>query len=119
MDQVVDLDAAAQVLERYAETWRGLGLTVGPITWTDGQTTVSPVTTDRSAVRGDYSCAIRLQHGSQEGLLVLYAGGWCDRTFVSVEDDVLIDDAPGWDDWLDLRRFESVVDEFGRLFKHA
>jgi hypothetical protein len=116
MDQLIDLDAAASLLEHHAEGWRALGLAVGPITWADGQTTVNAVTTDRSAVRGDYSCAIKLSSGAQEGHLVLYAGGWCDRTYWSGEGDAFIDDAPGWNDWLDLRRFEAVVEEFGRLF---
>lgn len=116
MDAVIDLDAAAGLLARHAETWRLLGLSVGPITWADGQTTVNAVTTDRSAVRGDYSCAIALRRGRQEGHLVLYAGGWCDFTYWSGEGDSFIDESPGWNEWLDLAGFEDIVNRFGACF---
>jgi hypothetical protein len=116
VDSLIDLDAAADVLSRYSATWRGLGLSVGPITWADGQTTVNAITPDRSSVRGDYSCAVAVRCGKQEGQLVLYAGGWCDFIYWSGESASVIDEAPGWNDRLDLAAFEAVVRRFGACF---
>lgn len=117
MDPVIDLDAAAQEIRRRSEHWRALGHDVGAITWADGQTTVHKVTTDRSQVRGDYSIGVHVTRGEQEGFLVLYAGGWCDLLYWSGDAaDEPVDEAPGWEDRLDIGRFNQVLDRFERLF---
>jgi len=113
---IIDLDAAADELRRRTDSWRARGLVVGPLTWADGQTTVNPVTTDRSAVQGTYSAGVKARRGEAEAELVLYFGGWCDLLFWSDSPaDAPIDDVPGWDDWLDLRGFGRVLDRFERL----
>ncbi|TQJ09240.1 hypothetical protein FB458_2350 [Lapillicoccus jejuensis] len=114
--QRIDLDAAAEELRRRAASWRENGLHVGDLTWADGQTTVHPVTTDRGAVRGDYSVGVAVRRGEREGILVLYGGGWCDLIVWSGRPgDAAVDEVPGWQDWLDLQAFSRVVDRFEAL----
>ena len=116
MDQRIDLDAAAEEIERHRAEWLRAGLQVGPVTWADGQTTVNEIATDRDQVRGDHSVGIRAQSGAAEGALVLYAGGWCDFEFWSGDPaDKPVMEIPGWNDWLDLGRFTEVLDRLGGL----
>lgn len=67
-------------------------------------------------MRGDYSIGIKVGHREQEGELILYSGGWCDLRYWDGVGDTVIEEAPGWDDWLNLVAFEAVVERFGRLF---
>lgn len=117
MQQAIDLDAASVALERRLPLWRAAGMTVGDPTWADGQTTIHDVTTERSRVRGDYSVGIRVSRAAVEGMVVLYAGGWCDLEYWSGEaDDEPVLEAPGWDEPLDMQGFEAVLDRFEGLF---
>jgi len=116
MRQVINLDAAARQVENRFPSWRGRGWDVGPMTWADGQTSVNDVTTDRGAVRGDYSVGVKASRGDAEAELVVYAGGWCDLLFWSGRvTDAPIDEAPGWEDWLDLEALGRVLDHFESL----
>lgn len=65
MDQRIDLDFAAEAIARRIPQLQAAGVDVRPITWTDGQTTVNEITTDRSQVRGDYSVGSALGGASQ------------------------------------------------------
>ncbi len=117
MEQVLDLDAVAVAIERRAAHWRAAGLSVGPVTWADGQLFGHALTTDRGQVRGDYSVGVRVTRGDEEGQLVAYAGGWCDVEYWSGEPGARpVLEAPGYNDWLDLSRFEAVLDRFESLF---
>lgn len=123
MEQVIDLDAAALAFERRRAAWQERGWTVGPLTWADGQYAgpypydpTNWLNIDRSAVRGDYSLGVVVRHAGQEGELILYAGGWCDLKYWSGLDEEPIEEAPGWNDWLDLSAFEYVLARFEGLF---
>jgi len=105
----INLDEAARVLaERIAER---PDLTVGPFTWKGFDTPFDePLATDRSAIEEAYSVGVRLWRGSEEGAIVLYAGGWADYEYWAgiAEADVVLD-APGWGNPLDVDRFAEVV----------
>jgi hypothetical protein len=63
------------------------------------------------------SVGIAVKKGKQEGLLVLFKGGWADLEHWSGrQGDEPILRAPGWNDWLDEGRFASLLDEFAALF---
>ena len=95
-------------------------MTVGPLTWADGQTTVNDITTNPDDVRGDYSVGVRVRYGAQEGELVVYAGGWCDLHYWAGDGggDVL-SEAPGADAPLDAGALDSVLERFEGLFRHG
>jgi hypothetical protein len=117
MEQLIDLDAVAEALARRLPRWRSSGLTVGPLTWADGQTAIHQVHADRAAVRGDYSVGVSLSRGDEEGELIVYAGGWADFTYWSGRpDEAAVQETPGWDAALDLSRCEAVFDQMERLF---
>jgi hypothetical protein len=95
-------------------------MTVGPLTWADGQTTVNPLTTKRADVRGDYSVGIRVRCGDEEGELVVYSGGWCDLDYwPGKPDSEPLAEAPGVDEPLDLAGLEGVLDRFQGLFQSS
>ncbi|WAX55708.1 hypothetical protein M6B22_14325 [Jatrophihabitans cynanchi] len=115
MKHIIDRHAAADEIRSRLDSWRAKGFVVDPVTWADGQTTVNPITTDRNAVRGDYSVGVKARRDGAEAQVVLYSGGWCDLSFWSgnPEDDP-VDEAPGWEDRLDLEGFARVLDRFER-----
>lgn len=120
MERALDLDAAAASVQRRASQWAARSLTVGPLTWADGQTTVNELTTRREAVRGDYSVGIRIRRGDEEGELVVYAGGWCDLDYwAGRADSEPLSEAPGADEPLDLAELEVVLDRFEGLFQQS
>lgn len=63
------------------------------------------------------SIGIEVRKGTQEGRLVLFDGGWADLEWWSGEEtgEPLLE-APGYGDWLDLGRFEDLLDRFASLF---
>jgi hypothetical protein len=70
-------------------------------------------------VRGDYSVGIQVSRAAEEGMVVLYAGGWCDLEYWSGQaDDEPLLEVPGWDEPLDILGFEHVLDRFESLFLH-
>ena len=118
MDTRIDLDLAAARLEDRVDTWRQAGLDVGPVTWRDQGAGWPPVIrTDRADVRDADSIGVELRKGLQEASLVLFRGGWADLTYWSGwgSDDV-VDEAPGWDDSLDIDAFEALLDRVTALF---
>lgn len=119
MERALDLDAVAASLRQRMARWTAKGMTVGPLTWADGQTTVNQITTHREDVRGEYSVGVRIRDGAQEGELVVYAGGWCDLDYWAGDagSDVLAE-APGADAPLDVAALEAVLDRFEGLFRH-
>jgi hypothetical protein len=74
--------------------------------------------TNRADVKAPDSIGVQLRKGAQEGTLVLFDGGWADLLYWggSASDDV-IDEAPGWEDWLDIEHFGALLDRFAGLFK--
>jgi hypothetical protein len=52
----------------------------------------------------------------QEGSAVLFSGGWADLLYWDGRSGQPLDEAPGWDDWLDLERFDQVLDRLTDLF---
>lgn len=117
MQQLLDLDRAAEALLQWSERWQAAGLTVAALTWADGQTTVHRPVTDRSLVRGDYSVAVTVnsKDGDVWGQLVVYAGGWCDLMAVRLSDQLGVDESPGADAPLDLAGLSAVLDRFEDL----
>lgn len=61
---------------------------------------------------------MEVRKGTQEGTLVLFSGGWADLLWWSGEaSGVVVDEAPGWNDWLDLDRFGALLDRFASLYE--
>lgn len=118
MTSRIDLEAAADQIASRREGWTASGLEVGDITWRDQGAGWPPVITiDRRAVASPDSVGISVRKGSQEGSVVLFAGGWADLLWWSGDPgDAPVDEAPGWDDWLDIERFGALLDRFGDLF---
>lgn len=116
MDCVIDLDAAAAVLaSRLAER---TDLESDPITWRGFESSFDePFTTDRGAIIDPYSVGVRVRRGEEKGLLVLYAGGWADLEYWSGDvSDGVRNHVAGWQDPLDVPRFDDVVVELLALF---
>jgi hypothetical protein len=113
----IDLDAAAeQIAVRRAE-WHRRGIAASGTTWRDqGEGWPPPLKTDRRAVTDADSIGVALTKGVQEGSVVLYSGGWADLLYWDGRSDQALDEAPGWDDWLDLERFGQVLDRLTDLF---
>ncbi len=119
MDRRIDLDAAAAELT--AKLGERTDLDVGPLTWKDmGDDYDTPWATNRATVGEPYSVGVEVHRGTEEGRLVLYAGGWADLEYWSGStSDEVVDRVPGYDDWLDVPRFAKVVDEFLGYFRPA
>ena len=117
VDLRIDLDAAAA--EMSARLRERSDLDIGPLTWKDMNAPYdAPFPTDRAEVEIPYSVGVHVLRGNEEGLLVLYAGGWADLEYWtgSAADDPILR-VPGYDDWLDVPRFAAVVDEFLGFFQ--
>jgi hypothetical protein len=113
----IDLDAAAdQIAARRAE-WRRRGITAGATTWREqGEGWPPSLKIDRRAVIDADSIGVWLPKGAQEGSVVLFSGGWADLLYWDGRSDQAVDEAPGWDDWLDVQRFSHVLDRLTNLF---
>ncbi len=119
MSHRIDLDEAAALIELRRVEWTSLGLVVGPVTWREQGKGWSPtLNTERAEVVDTDSIGIEVRNGRQEGSVVLFSGGWADLLWWSGEsqDDVL-DETPGWNDWLDADGFAELLDRFGSLFQ--
>lgn len=118
MDQRIDLDTAAAQLMARVDRWRRRGIAVGAPTWREVGAGWPPViTTDRGVVVAADSLGVALSKGSQEGSVVLFAGGWADLLYWSGDpSDDPIDEVPGWEDWLTIERYGDLLDRFGALF---
>ena len=61
---------------------------------------------------------VTVRRGSQEGSVVLFAGGWADLIYWSGDPAFEpVSDAPGWEDWLDVARFGLLLDRFAEMFR--
>jgi hypothetical protein len=118
MENWIDLDKAATVLEHRLVSWQRRGLSTGGITWRDADNP-AVLTVDRSSVRNPDSIGVDVRLGQQAGRLVLFKGGWADLEYWGDVDDPPILEAPGWEDWLDLDRFGSLLDDFSGRFQNA
>jgi hypothetical protein len=117
VEQNIDLDEGAVALTQRLPRWQARGLSVGDITWADGQLFDHEVTADRQRVRGDYSMGIRARRDREEGEVILYAGGWCDLEYWSGRPvDQPFAETHGWEEPLDLPAFVRVLDRFESLF---
>jgi len=113
----IDLDAAAEQIAARRAEWRRRGITASETTWREkGEGWPPPLKTDRRAVTDADSIGVALTKGAQEGSVVLFGGGWADLLYWDGRSGQAVDEAPGWDDWLDLGRFGRVLDRLTDLF---
>ena len=117
MEDRIDLDDAAQEIEARRERWRGAGITVGETTWRDeADGWPWALNTSRASVTKPDSVGVALSKGKQQGSVVLFRGGWADLLYWNGEEGDVVDEAPGWDDWLTISRYGDLLDRFGRFF---
>lgn len=112
VDDLVDLDRAAEEVYRRVPAWVAAGITVQPLTWRDqGDPWPPPLKIDRADVIDADSIGVLLRKGSQEAELVLFKGGWCDLVYWTgdVADDPE-QDAPGWPDQMTVEIFGEQLD---------
>ncbi|UKD58058.1 hypothetical protein L3Q65_15435 [Amycolatopsis sp. FU40] len=116
MDNVIDLDAAVREIDRRRGVWQGLGIAAGETTWRDqGEEWPHPFKTGRAAVVDADSIGVELAKGPQRGSIVLFTGGWADFAYGD-GDDLLVQEAPGWGDPLDVGKFAGELDRLTKLF---
>lgn len=75
---VVDLDAAAKVIEDRLHVWRARGLEVGPLTWRDEARGWPWQLVSRKRAHWPDSVGFRVRRGPAMGAVVLFGGGWAD-----------------------------------------
>ena len=113
----IDLDQAALEIARRAEAWRANGLVVEAPTWRDiGEPWPYPLKVNRTDVKHADSLGVAVRKDTQEGSVVLFDGGWADLLYWDGTTDKLVDEAPGWDDWLNIEAFANLLDRFARMF---
>lgn len=113
----IDLDRAAKEIVRRTDCWRDRGIEVKPITWREQAEGWPPkLKTNRSEVIEADSIGVALRKGDLEGEIVLFNGGWADLTFRDGHSGQLLQEVPGWQDWMDLNAFGQLLDRFGLLF---
>ena len=119
MEARIDLDEAFRVLSSKMARWRQRGIEVAAVTWRDiGEPWPYPFKESRADVVKADSLGVALRKGEQEGRLVLFSGGWADLEYWSGSaDDQVLDEAPGWDDWLTLDNYDRLLDRFAGLFE--
>jgi hypothetical protein len=118
VDVRIDLDAAAEQIVRRREAWKQRGINVGDLTWREvGEGWPYELKTLRSDVQDADSVGVALSKGKQEGSLVLFQGGWADLLYWNGEDEEVVDEAPGWEDWLTVDAFGDLLDRLGGYFK--
>jgi len=118
MDARIDLDEAAQQIVQRRASWVARGLVVGDLTWRDvGEPWPYPLKTERVEVCDPDSVGVRVTKGQQEGSFVLFVGGWADLLYWDGESDQVLDEAPGWDDWMSVEAFGALLDRWAGLFR--
>lgn len=118
LDERIDLDEAVQEIASRTPGWRAGGLAVGEPTWRDEcEPWPQSLKLDRADVQRPDSIGVRCTKGVQEGSLVLFKGGWADLEFWAGDDTDVVVEAPGWDHWLDIEGFGTLLDRFGSMFK--
>ena len=118
MDNNIDLDTAALQIAQRRGGWLRLGITAGKTTWRDqGEGSPPKITTERATIVDADSIGVHLAKGAQEGSVVLFVGGWADFRYWNGEaDGPVTDEAPGWNDPLDVDRFGQLLDRLTKLF---
>ncbi|MCE7079126.1 hypothetical protein [Streptomyces sp. ST2-7A] len=116
MEYIVDLDAALDVVTRRAAAWRAAGLTVGSITWRDGDGAwPPPLVTDRTRVRDPDALGVRVSGpGGAEFRVVLFRGGWVDAEAWNGDPAREVAVLPGGD-VTSPERYGAVLDAAARL----
>ena len=119
MSPRIDLDDAAKQIAARRDAWVSSGLDVGQVTWREqGEGWPPTLKTGRKDVVSADSIGIEVRKGAQEGSVVLFDGGWADLLWWAGDaGDDLVDEAPGWDDWLDVERFGALLDRFASMFR--
>lgn len=119
MSKHIDLDEAAAQIAARRDAWVAAGLDVGQLTWREqGEGWPPSFKTARAEVVTADSIGVEVRKGTQEGTLVLFSGGWADLLWWSGEaSGVVVDEAPRWNDWLDLDRFGALLDRFASLYE--
>ena len=116
MDDRIDLNAARRLIDARRPEWVRLGIKASDTTWRDqGGGWPPPLVTDRAEAKDPDSIGVSLRKGAQ-GSVVLFKGGWADLLYWDGVSDAVIDEAPGYDDWLDLPRFAGVRDRLTAAF---
>ena len=118
VDVRIDLDLAAEQIVRWRDEWEQRGINVGDLTWRElGEGGPRVLKTVRSDVQDTDSVGVALSKGRQEGSVVRYLGGWADLLFWNGEDAEVLDEAPGWENWLTVDAFGELLDRLGGFFK--
>lgn len=118
MDFRIDLDEAARHIGEWRSTWTALGVDAGELTWRDqGKGWPPPISTDRARVIDADSIGVRLCASEREGRAVLYKGGWADLEYWAEEPSAGVFEAPGYEDRLDLDRFDQLLNRLTSLFR--
>ncbi|MFE3170404.1 hypothetical protein ACFXPA_13930 [Amycolatopsis sp. NPDC059090] len=117
MENVIDLDAAAQQIAQRRGEWHDLGITAGETTWREqGEGWPPALKTDRATIIDADSIGVELAKGAQEGSVVLFTGGWADFCYWAGNADDPILEAPGYHDPLDVGTFGQLLDRLTKLF---
>ena len=79
MNRKLDVDAAANEIERRRESWQQSGFSVGDLTFRDqAREWPNQVVEGRSNALAPDSVGVALRHRAVEARIVLYAYGWVD-----------------------------------------
>lgn len=117
VDARIDLDAAAGLIAQHRTGWAERGIQAADTTWRDqGDGRPPALLTDRESASDPDSIGVTLRKETQEGSVVLFKGGWADFVYWDGESSSAINEALGWEDWLDLDRFAAVLDRLTALF---
>ena len=89
MERVVDPDQAAVVMAERTTRWVAAGLTVGRLTWRDGEVPWPyRIETDRALVNDPDSVGVHISRPDGAELsVVLFRGGWADVDYYDGLDD--------------------------------
>jgi hypothetical protein len=113
VDDVLDLDQAAALIEKRRATWPAAGFDVGPLTWREAGTWPAKIVDDRDAVAEPDSVGIVLRHERAAADLTLFRGGWADVLLGRIDPPgELTADSP---EGPDLAALENLLDDFWRL----
>ncbi|NYJ75608.1 hypothetical protein [Allobranchiibius huperziae] len=118
MESRIDLDEAARLIEARRAEWSAAGIQPDELTWRDEESGwPPPITTNRAQAVVPDSVGVCLRKGEQYGRVVLFKGGWADLEYWDADPGIDVHEAPGWEDWLDLNRFDQLLNRLTALFR--